>query len=990
MSSGSVPTTHKGNWPDPAQFNEAVQNLATSVSDRELQGGEAEQGPLGLPMPYAGNFADVYKVHCPATGNTWAVKFFKREVRDLRDRYKAISDQLVIAQLPFTVDFRYIEDGVRIGGAWFPLVKMRWIEGQSLNRFVAQSLAQPKLLDQLFDLWVKVANRLRLAGIAHADLQHGNVVLVPHGDQGKLLLKLIDYDGMYVPALGGKQSGELGHANYQHPSREQTRAYNAELDRFSHLAICTALRCLSAGGMPLWERFNNEENLLFTARDFACPGSSKLFRELWTLRNPDARALVGYLALATQRPLEQAPLIEELVNDGRVQQLTADQQSEVQRLLFNESTPVAAPVTTVEPAAPARDSGNIVLQPWVPPAAIPVAGPSVATAAVARPTEVVEAELVQPFSLASALLLPFLLFDRMLGWIAGPEHLLLHNFMRVVSVGVAVSAGPAAYYAATTRSKPQPIVQVETLRQSPTEAPQPEPEPIVESDPDAGPQTTPGEMPPDSSNDPPMLPESPTVGEPGPPSLFPPEETPSALPAVAGRPFERLTVLENGLHSLVLPPLKNGDNTAKTLGRLQLATPDDLQITLLGAGVVFPTTHFVEVQKSITNLGTGEVRHWNVVCRKANVGGGGFGAGGFGGGGFGGAGAAAKEEQLGQFALKADSTLTFRWTAPSKSGVPPAALKYCLLQMLAAGEMAVCTLGVPTEAPSPKVAFSDNGSLTTLAISELDASVLPPVNQLVASFSVAGRSFQPGSFLIEQRREGGAAASELLKSGAAGLSLANGIDGLGPLVELKGALWIDPQKASGARIVLAPFYHRRINKNDFPFVESQTTSLSRIAKLAEDGDGTIKRQNPKREKKTNVQQIEKWNQELGELQEKYNIQSDLLATETSARSIRIIEGRMKSLGEKMNRLESLLGRVATEDAMSLDQQSTAETLRTEYQLAYDELNALQAGPLDLRVYYELDTPLGRMPLDVLRVGSPSPVISDAAAPAGPFSRFGSP
>ena len=48
--------------------------------------------------------------------------------------------------------------------------------------------------------------------MAHADLQHGNVILVPKGDQ--LALKLIDYDGMYVPALAGGLSGDV-------PSRQQ-------------------------------------------------------------------------------------------------------------------------------------------------------------------------------------------------------------------------------------------------------------------------------------------------------------------------------------------------------------------------------------------------------------------------------------------------------------------------------------------------------------------------------------------------------------------------------------------------------------------------------------------------------------------------------------------------------------------------------------------------------------------------------------------------
>ena len=332
MSAGPSSAKHKLAWPEPSQFNEAVQNLATSVADRELQGGEPELGKLGVPMPYAGNFADVYKVHCAATGNTWAVKFFKHEVRDQRQRYQAISDLLSAARLPFMVDFRYQEQGVRIRGAWYPLMKMRWIEGLSLSRFVVQSLTtQPKMLDLLFTLWVKVAARLRSAGIAHADLQHGNVVLVPEGDQGTLLLKLIDYDGMYVPALTGQTSGELGHSNYQHPLREATGAYNAELDRFSHLSICCALRCLRAGGLPLWERFSSEDNLLFRASDYHDPSKSALFRELWTLRNADAHALVGHLALATQRPLEQTPLVEELVQEGRVRALTVDEQRAVEQ-----------------------------------------------------------------------------------------------------------------------------------------------------------------------------------------------------------------------------------------------------------------------------------------------------------------------------------------------------------------------------------------------------------------------------------------------------------------------------------------------------------------------------------------------------------------------------------------------------------------------------------------------------------------------------------
>ena len=90
---------------------------------------------------------------------------------------------------------------------------------------------------------------------------------------GKLALKLIDYDGMYVPALAGTPSGELGHPNYQHPERLRRRAYNADVDRFSHLVIYSAVHCLLVGRRDLWQRFNNDENLLFREQDFRRPES---------------------------------------------------------------------------------------------------------------------------------------------------------------------------------------------------------------------------------------------------------------------------------------------------------------------------------------------------------------------------------------------------------------------------------------------------------------------------------------------------------------------------------------------------------------------------------------------------------------------------------------------------------------------------------------------------------------------------------------------
>ena len=305
-------------FPLPNEYNEAIQNLRSTMSDDEIRQGEAAVNALGLPMPSSGNFADVYKVHCPATGNTWAVKCFTREVPGLKDRYRGISEHLEKVPFSFMVEFHYIEPGVRIGKQWYPFLKMRWVEGLRLNQFVADYLDKPKTLKLLLPLWVKLSAKLREAKIAHGDLQHGNVLLVPVPETGQLSLKLIDYDGMYVPALAKTKSGEVGHPSFQHPQRIKEAIYNADVDRFSHLAIYTAIQAVVAGKRELWDRFDNGDNVLFREADFQRPEASELFQQLWRLPQPELHSLVGRLILACKRPLNQCPHLDEFgVQRGR-------------------------------------------------------------------------------------------------------------------------------------------------------------------------------------------------------------------------------------------------------------------------------------------------------------------------------------------------------------------------------------------------------------------------------------------------------------------------------------------------------------------------------------------------------------------------------------------------------------------------------------------------------------------------------------------------
>ncbi len=299
-------------WPLSQDYNEAVQSPATSFFDPDLKGGEVVPGPMGLPLPRSGNFADVYQMR-GAGGTMWAVKLFTRQVQGLQERYLKIDAVLRQAKLPFTVGFEFQEKGVRIKGIWYPLLKMEWVEGFTLNEFVRQNADKPEYLRALLGLWVRLSKRLRDANIAHADLQHGNVLLVPGSSANKLGLKLIDYDGMWIPSLAGKPSGEVGHPAYQHPGRLRDRIYSADVDRFPHLAIACALRATAVAGKKLWDQFDNGDNLLFREPDFADPAKAPVWKALWALDDPTVTNLVALVVDSTTQPLALAPWVDEVL-----------------------------------------------------------------------------------------------------------------------------------------------------------------------------------------------------------------------------------------------------------------------------------------------------------------------------------------------------------------------------------------------------------------------------------------------------------------------------------------------------------------------------------------------------------------------------------------------------------------------------------------------------------------------------------------------------
>ena len=283
-------------WPSMVDYQEAVQIPTLAFASPDLRNATAVENQLGLPRPTCGTFASVYEL--ANGGQCWAAKCFLRNIPDLHQRYSKISDHLRSCQgLEYFVAFDYLEEGILVKGKQFPLVKMEWVEGCQLDVFVEQNLSNSEALIDLKKRWGKLLVDLRSNDIAHGDLQHGNILVLSNSD-----LRLIDYDGMWVPTLDGELSNETGHPNYQNPHRTQTD-FHAEIDDFAGTVIEITISAL-AQKEALWDTYHNGDNLLFRRQDFLDPRGSNLMEDLFSLGDSeivDKLEMLIHACIGTER-----------------------------------------------------------------------------------------------------------------------------------------------------------------------------------------------------------------------------------------------------------------------------------------------------------------------------------------------------------------------------------------------------------------------------------------------------------------------------------------------------------------------------------------------------------------------------------------------------------------------------------------------------------------------------------------------------------------
>lgn len=297
-------------WPSATDYVAAVQDPESCLIDERLRRAEFVMNRMGIPVVKSGQTAAVFPLTCG--GERAALRLFTMPTEQA-ERYERLAEHLAQRPCELFVPSEWIPSAVAFGRGTYPAVLMPWVAGATLSSFVDDAVEDGRhaTLRELADNWRTSFKLLTESGVVHGDLQHGNVLV-----GGDLSVRLIDYDGCWVPGLP-TDLAEVGHPNYQHPQRLEEHRVASNTDVFSAFVIHVSLLAVAADP-GLWERFHNEENLIFTQQDFteARRRGGPLWQELERSPDPDVVKHAETLIAICGVSLESIPSLEALLSSG--------------------------------------------------------------------------------------------------------------------------------------------------------------------------------------------------------------------------------------------------------------------------------------------------------------------------------------------------------------------------------------------------------------------------------------------------------------------------------------------------------------------------------------------------------------------------------------------------------------------------------------------------------------------------------------------------
>ena len=253
----------------------------------------------GEPYRSSGAFAVVFKMKDEQAGKCYALKCFTEEQEGRAEAYRQIADELEFVDSSYITSVKYLDKEIFVDSSCeedeFPVLLMDWIDGETMENYIAENYQDNYIMAMLCYRFCKMAAWLRSQPFAHGDIKPDNIMVRPDGN-----LTLVDYDGMFVPAMKGQKSPTIGTKDFSHPLRT-VDDFDETIDDFALASIALSLKTISLKP-SLLDEYGAADRLLFSAEDYRDLSKSKVMAALQELINDEELAtLLSMFLLANAK-----------------------------------------------------------------------------------------------------------------------------------------------------------------------------------------------------------------------------------------------------------------------------------------------------------------------------------------------------------------------------------------------------------------------------------------------------------------------------------------------------------------------------------------------------------------------------------------------------------------------------------------------------------------------------------------------------------------
>ena len=252
----------------------------------------------GEPYRSSGAFAVVFKMKDEQTGKCYALKCFTEEQEGRAEAYRQIADELEFVDSSYITSVKYLDKEIFVDSSCeedeFPVLLMDWIDGETMETYIAENYQDNYAMAMLCYRFCKMAAWLRSQPFAHGDIKPDNIMVRPDGN-----LTLVDYDGMFVPAMKGQKSPTIGTKDFSHPLRTVDE-FDETIDDFALASIALSLKAISLKP-SLLDEYGAADRLLFSVNDYNKLCKINLWKKLSKIKNMEIKKLQTCLRLAENR-----------------------------------------------------------------------------------------------------------------------------------------------------------------------------------------------------------------------------------------------------------------------------------------------------------------------------------------------------------------------------------------------------------------------------------------------------------------------------------------------------------------------------------------------------------------------------------------------------------------------------------------------------------------------------------------------------------------